>query len=191
MPFNDIKDAFNTLAYAGVTTAEAIKAINMGLNQSVASIEQMKVETTQGRRRWIKSKSGKFLTQMEGKMYLTFLGEPTIYTYYDMPDASNKDYWYYTYCNNQKIVFSGRNCSFERALSPDTISHTSIDIWNYFVESDYPVNEELSIEEPELTKQEKNDIINIEENKVIDTEVNLSTLDFNAFLKENTIDYGY
>ena len=191
MPFNDIKDALNALASAGVTTAEIIKMMNMDLNQSIAPIEQMEVEATPGRKRWIKSKSGKFLTRMEGKMYLTFLGEPTIYTYYDMPDTSNKDYWYYTYCNNQKIVFSGRNCSFERALSPDTISHTSIDIWNYFVESDYPVNEELSIEEPELTKQEKNDIINVEENQNIDTEINLSTFDFNTFLKENTIDYGY
>ena len=191
MPFNDIKDALSALACAGATTTEVIETMNMALNQSVTPVEQMKVEATPARRRWIKSKSGKFLTRMEGKMYLTFLGEPTIYTYYDMPDTSNKDHWYYTYCNNQKIIFSGRNCSFNRALSPDTISHTSIDIWNYFVESDYPVNEELSIEEPELTKQEKNDIINVEENQNIDTEINLSTFDFNTFLKENTIDYGY
>ena len=175
MPFNDIKDALSALACAGATTTEVIETMNMALNQSVTPVEQMKVEATPARRRWIKSKSGKFLTRMEGKMYLTFLGEPTIYTY----------------CNNQKIIFSGRNCSFNRALSPDTISHTSIDIWNYFVESDYPVNEELSIEEPELTKQEKNDIINVEENQNIDTEINLSTFDFNTFLKENTIDYGY
>lgn len=191
MPFNDIKDAFSTLAYAGASASEIIKTINTTLNQSVTPIEQVEIETTPDRRRWIKSKSGKFLIQMEGKMHLTFLGEPTIYTYYDIPDISNKDYWYYTYYNNQKIIFNGRNCSFKRALNPDTFTHTNIEIWNYFIESDYLINEEPPIQKSELTKKEKNDIINIEENKMIDTEVNLSTLDFNAFLKENTIDYGY
>ena len=38
------------------------------------------------------------------------------------------------------------------ALSPDTFTHTNIEIWNYFIESDYPINEELPIKEPELTK---------------------------------------
>lgn len=191
MSINGFEEAIRAMTNVGTSAQQMLEALNTSCQTFQPVVEQMKVEATSERRRWIKSKSGKFLTQMEGKMYLTFLGEPTIYTYYDMPDTSNKDHWYYTYCNNQKIIFSGRNCSFERALSPDTISHTSIDIWNYFVESDYPINEELSIEEPELTEQEKNDIINIEENKITDTEVNLSTFDFNAFLKENTIDYGY
>ena len=193
MPFNDIKDAFSALAYAGATTAEIIGAMNTTLNQSITPVVQVEVETTPGRRRWIKSESGKFLTQMEGEMHLTFIGGNAIYKYYDMPKEYANGTWYYTYCNGQRIVFNGRKCSYRQEISINSATRIEMDIWDYFIEADQPVIvfEEPPIEEPKLTKQEKNDIINIEENKMIDTEVNLSTLDFNAFLKENTIDYGY
>lgn len=153
-------------------------------------MEREENELVSARRRWIKSKSGKFLTQIEGYLNMTFIGQIACWRYYDMPDNMPGD-WYYLYDRGQIIVFNGRNCSFREYLSVTEQAHIEYSIHNYYIETDELIMSDYNT--LNLTKEEKNDIINIEEKIDVEIEVPESksftydTLDFDNFLKENTI----
>jgi hypothetical protein len=121
---------------------------------------------------------------------MTFIGQIACWRYYDMPDNMSGE-WYYLYDRGQTIVFDARNCCFREYFSATEQVHMEYSIHNYYIETDELIVSDYNT--LNLTKEEKNDIINIEEKIDVEIEIPESksftydTLDFDNFLKENTI----